>query len=149
MHTNLQTTVPATYPQAPIGKPFGAPESRAASPVPPPFTSARSRQALEARQARQAQWATLTLRQQWADEAWMRAHLHEAGIRVTDSREPATTSRLRLKLGRAGITPSEAREAVGGTLAEYLRMNPGLPLWAALALIVEACTRFTPTTAKS
>ena len=148
MHTNLQTTAPATYPQAPIGKPFGAPESRRPRHLLTASNEARARGRVRIEEQRR-EWATLTLRQQWADEAWMRAHLHEAGIRVTDSREPATVSRLRLKLGRAGITPSEAREAVGGTLAEYLRMNPGLPLWAALALIVEACTRFTPTTAKN
>lgn len=140
MHTNLQTTVPATYPQAPIGKPLGAPESRRSKHLLATSDEARARGRARIEEQRR-EWATLTLRQQWADEAWMRAHLQAAGIRVADDREPATVSRLRLKLGRAGITPSEAREAVGGTLGEYLRMNPGLPLWAALALIVEATGR--------
>lgn len=74
----------------------------------------------------------------------MRAHLHAAGIRVADSREPASVRRLRTKLGQAGITVTEAQEAVGATLCKYLRMNPRMPLWAALALIVEATGRFAP-----
>lgn len=91
-----------------------------------------------AKRANRAQWAALHLRQQWADGPWMRAHLRAAGVTVADDAEPATVPRLAAKLRQAGLTLTDARAAVGLTLAEYLRRNPDLPLWAALALVLEA-----------
>lgn len=97
-----------------------------------------------ARAAKRLGWSKLGLRQQWADEAWMRAHLATAGVRAPDSGEPATANRLRLLLRRAGVGNDEARTAVGVDMDEYLSLNPGLPLWAAVALVLEATGRFTP-----
>ena len=89
-----------------------------------------------------AKWATLDLRQDFADEAFMRNHIKAAGLRAPVRTEPATTSRLRTLLHRAGIHAPETNEAVGTTLSGYLKLNPSLPLWALLALVLEATGRF-------
>lgn len=90
-----------------------------------------------------AKWATLDLRQDFADEAFMRNHIKAAGLRAPVRTEPATQPRLRSLLHQAGVAAPEANEAVGTTLSGYLKLNPGLPLWAALALVLEATGRFT------
>ncbi len=89
-------------------------------------------------------WATLDLRQTFADESFMRGHLRAAGLVIRFNDEPATVSRLRSRLRKAGVTGTEARESLGTDLAGYLEMNPKLPLWAAVALVLEATGRFTP-----
>lgn len=73
----------------------------------------------------------------------MRAHLKAAEVRVGSANEPASVKRLRRKLTQAGVTLGAAQEAIGMTLCKYLRVNPRMPLWAALALILEADGRFT------
>lgn len=93
--------------------------------------------------AKREEWAALELRQDWADEGFMRAHLQAAGIRIPDNNEPATPARLGTMLRRAGVLGQEAQEAVGTTLAGFLGLNPKLPLWAASALVLEATGRFT------
>jgi hypothetical protein len=98
----------------------------------------------EARTVKRAAWATLDLRQHWADAAWLRAHLTAAGLRVTVSCEPATALRMKAKLRSIGIHSPEVQAAVGMSLTAYLKSNPRLPLWAALALVLEATGRFTP-----
>lgn len=95
-----------------------------------------------AKRTRRAHWATLRLRQQWADAPWMRAHLRAAGVSVADDAEPATVGRLRSKLRQAGITAADSQQAVGLPLSAYLRRNPDLPLWAAVALVCEADGRW-------
>lgn len=90
-----------------------------------------------------AKWSTLDLRQDFADEIFMRNHIKAAGLRSPIRTEPATQPRLRSLLHHAGVIASEANEAVGTTLSGYLKLNPGLPLWAALALVLEATGRFT------
>jgi hypothetical protein len=72
----------------------------------------------------------------------MRSHLRAAGISVKYSAEPATVSRLKSLLRKAGIRGPETGTAIGTDLAGYLKLNPALPLWAALALILEATGRF-------
>lgn len=119
----------ATHALTPSGKPFGAPESRAAR---------------AASQAKRQQWAALNLRQQWADEDFMRGHLRVAGIRITVNSEPATVKRVKAKLRKAGVDSPEAQASVGMSLAKWLAANPRLPLWAALALVLEGTGRFTP-----
>ena len=99
----------------------------------------------EVQQTRRAAWAALDLRQDWADEGWLRAHLTTAKLRVTVSVEPATVLRLKAKLRSIGIHSPEVQEAVGMTLAGFLKSNPRLPLWVALAMVLEATGRFTPT----
>ena len=119
----------ATHASIPSGKPFGAPESRAAR---------------AAAHAKRQQWAALNLRQQWADEDFMRGHLRVAGIRITVNSEPATVKRVKAKLRQAGVDSPEAQAAVGMSLAKWLAANPRLPLWAALALVLEGTGRFSP-----
>ena len=98
--------------------------------------------AAAALRSKRDRWASLKLRQEWADETFMRAHLKAAGIVVANNAEPATEDRLRLLLKRAGVKTHEARQAVGMSLQAYLVANPNLPLWAALALVLEATGRF-------
>lgn len=93
--------------------------------------------------AKRALWSTLNLRQTWADEALMRDHLRAAGIRVPSNQEPATVKRLRCLLRRAGLLEADVRDCVGTNLKGYLEKNPDLPLWAALALILEASGGYT------
>ena len=87
---------------------------------------------------------SLNLRQHWADEEWMRGHLRVAGILVTVSVEPATEARIKAKLHQVGVFAKEIKAATGMTVNKYLKSNPNLPLWAALALILESTGRFTP-----
>ena len=89
------------------------------------------------------QWASLNLRQTWADEAFMRDHLRAARLIVANNLEPATVKRLRSLLRRAGLRESDVRDCVGTNLTGYLEKNQNLPLWAALALILEASGGFT------
>jgi hypothetical protein len=93
--------------------------------------------------AKHALWASLSLRQQWADEGFMRDHLRAAGLRVSSDLEPATVNRLRSMLRKVGIHGPDVQDCVGTNLTGYLERNPGLPLWAALALILEASGGFT------
>ena len=90
-----------------------------------------------------AKWAALDLRQDFADETFMRNHIKAAGLRAPNCAEPASTSRLRTLLHHAGIDAPEANEAIGTTFSGYLKLNPNLPLWAALALALEATGQFT------
>lgn len=85
-----------------------------------------------------AEWATLDLRQEWADAAFMRKHLAAAGIRAPIKTEPATIGRIRTVLYRVGIRGEDIRKGVGCHLGVWLNHNQRLPLWAALALILEA-----------
>lgn len=103
----------------------------------------------EAHALKRAEWSTLTLRQTWADEAWMRAYLTSAGLRVKYSTEPATVPRLRSLLRRVGIQGPEFAAATGTNPAGYLSLNPGLPLWAAVALVLEASGTFAGATRAS
>ena len=86
---------------------------------------------------------SMGLRQTWADEAFMRQHIKAAGLRAPIHHKPATVTRLRSLLRRAGVSGVETAESVGVSLAGFLTMNTGLPLWAALALVLEAIGRFT------
>jgi hypothetical protein len=96
-------------------------------------------------QAKRQEWAALSLRQDWADASFMRAHLKEAGLVIGSNKEPATAARLRSLLFKAGVRGEEIKEAVGMSPQHFLDMNPNLPLWAAVALVLEATGRFTPT----
>jgi hypothetical protein len=63
-------------------------------------------------------------------------------LRVSDNIEPATVTRLRSLLRRAGVQGSETAASVGTDLVGFLMLNPLLPLWAAVALILESTGRF-------
>lgn len=112
-----------------------------------PLDPAARQQALtKARVSREQQrqhWASLELRQDWADEAWMLEHLKAAGVRVGSRQEPATVARMRAKLRGVGVLSGQIMEAVGMPLGRFLQKNPGLPLWAALALVLEALGTYT------
>jgi hypothetical protein len=129
--------------------------------TPHTFSASDSR-ALQARatavRAEKAQqWAELDLRQTFADEAFMRAHLRAAGLRINNSNEPATVPRLAVLLRRAGVEGQEVVQSIGpfwqtaagrsmgrdAVLFKFLTMNPRLPLWAAVALVLELTGRFT------
>lgn len=109
-----------------------------------PMTPEQRQQWQQDRALKRREWATLDLRQQWTDESWMRQHLNRAGVRIAHNSEPATPLRMYVKLHKAGVSRREAREAVGLTLKGFLEVNPRLPLWAAVALVLEATGRFNP-----
>lgn len=120
-------------------KTLGAKRDRAANLIP-----CNPAKLQEAKRAKQAAWATADLRQDWADAGWLRAHLTVARLRVGVSNEPASVGRMKAKLRSIGIQSTEIQEAVGMTLAEFLKANPRFPLWVALAMVLEATGRFTP-----
>jgi hypothetical protein len=74
----------------------------------------------------------------------MRQTLAEAGIRVGDRREPATAKRVKRLLWHAGISAHQIARAVGTTITGFLQKNPNLPLWAAIALILESSGDYFP-----
>lgn len=96
------------------------------------------------RLAMRHEWASLNLRQEWANTDFMRGHLRVAGVKVGASTEPATVQRMKAKLRAIGIHSPEVHEAVGMPLSRFLEVNPRLPLWAALALVLESLGTFTP-----
>lgn len=110
----------------------------------PAITPDAYRRGLDTQKQQKAAWATADLRQDWADAGWLRAHLTVARLRVSVSNEPATAARLKAKLRSIGIQSPEVQEAVGTTLAGFLKLNPRLPLWVSLAMVLEATGRFTP-----
>lgn len=112
--------------------------------LPKAFLGCDPKAGRKALEAKRATWAALELRQVWADESHMRGFLKMAGVRVNDSNEPATCSRLRSLLRRKAITGPETLDAVGTTIAGFLTLNQNLPLWAAVALILEATGRYGP-----
>jgi hypothetical protein len=109
-----------------------------------PFSDLSRAAAREALRSKREDWAELDLRQDFADEAWMKQHIKASGLRVPYWKEPATATRLRSLLHKAGINGTTTNEALGTTLGGYLELNPLLPLWAALALVIEATGLFTP-----
>lgn len=121
----------SSYPLTMTEKPL-EPENPGASNLRPRQFTAEERLRMQAeRAAKVAEWSKLTLRQTFADERWMRAHLSAAGMRFGSTVEPATEGRLRSKLRSAGVLSDRIRAAIGGDLDDFLRLNPGLPLWAA------------------
>lgn len=132
-------TVPTTHPAQSDGispqnsankKPFGS------------IPSGDIAAANEARRLQVAGWADLHLRQTFADEDWMKAQIKAAGLRSPNQMEPATVKRLRCLLKRAQVTGTETNDSLGTTLSGYLKLNPLLPLWAVLALVLEATGKF-------
>lgn len=104
----------------------------------PKGTAADRARGLATKAACRAAWARLPLRQHFADETHLRHQLRTAGIRVAVDYEPATATRMRRLLGRIGLHGEEVRAAVGVDLQRFLNLNPRLPLWAAVALVLEA-----------
>ena len=85
----------------------------------------------------------LHLRQDFADETFMPNGIKAVGLRSPNRVEPATDSRLRSMLTRAKVAGPEINASVGTNLGGFLALNPLLPLWAALALVLECVGRFT------
>ena len=142
---NLQSIHPLAIPLPLV---FSESKARTAAPngLSVAFNAGDLLAARKARQEKKAEWSKLSLRQDWADAAFMCDHLRAAGLRSPDISEPATVTRLRCLLRRAGVDGPEIMACVGSTLAGYLLRNPSLPLWAALALVLESTGRFTRAT---
>ncbi len=85
----------------------------------------------------------MNLRQEWADADFMRGHLKVADVRIGSASEPATVARMKTKLRAIGIQSPEIQDAIGVPLWRLLELNQKLPLWAALALVLESTGRFT------
>ena len=122
---------------------FEAQESSKVAPRTGRFFSAEDRIAgMALRQEKLAHWATLGTRQDFVDERFMRSILSAAKLVSPTRFEPATVSRLRSMLRKIDIQGVETKEAIGTSIEEFLVLNPNLPLWAAVALVLESTGRF-------
>jgi hypothetical protein len=113
--------------------------------------AAMRQEAKEKREANAQLWASMKLRQDFADEALMKSQFKKYEVRSPDSKEPATVERLAQQLRKAGVSGAEMKEGVGPewglpykkVLQKFLDMNTKdgaqLPLWAAFALVLELC----------
>lgn len=63
---------------------------------------------------------------------------------LLERQEPATEPRLRQVLRRAGVSGAEIVKSVGLSPEGFNSANPNLPLWAAVALVLESTGRFHP-----
>lgn len=116
---NLQIPHPVPTPWPTLCAPLSPPQTRREG-LPNRSLQLNSSAACEAYAVKRAEWATLTLRQTWADEAWMRTHLAAAGLRVVNSNEPATVARLRSLLRRVSIQGPAFEEANGTSTKGFL-----------------------------
>lgn len=69
-------------------------------------------QAQESRAQKLALWASLYLRQTFADENYMRQVLSRNKVMAPIATEPATTKRIRQLLRRTGLDGTSIKEAV-------------------------------------
>jgi hypothetical protein len=106
------------------------------------FTDADRLAGQQRRLEKIAAWSAMDTRQDFVDHRFMRGVLRAAGVRSPLVVEPATVQRLRLHLRRAGLQRAEVMEAVGTTIEGFLQLNPKLPLWAALAMVLEATGKY-------
>lgn len=92
--------------------------------------------------AKRAEWAANAhrLRQSFMDESFMRSMLVKHRIRIANDNEPATPQRLMQLCRRAGMTQAQFEVANGCSPERFLNLNPRLPLWAAVALTLEAAS---------
>ncbi len=104
----------------------------------------------EARKEKLASWQSLHLRQQWADEHFMRDTLVRYGVKAPNAQEPATAERVLQLCRRAGLTGADVSAAIGNlecrTIKEdvdkFIKMNDNerlgaMPLWAAVSMVLE------------
>jgi hypothetical protein len=106
------------------------------------FTDAERLAGQQRRLEKIAEWSLMDTRQDFVDHKFMRGILRAAGVRSPLVVEPATVQRLRLYLRRAGLQRTEIMETVGTTVEGFLELNPKLPLWAALSMILEATGKY-------
>ena len=137
----MLTSHPLPTPHRALSAPFNRETAASHSPG-NRFPSGDSDAARSAYRAKKAEWAKLPLRQDFADAVFMREHIKASGLRAPLTTEPATASRLRSLLARAGVRAPEIFDSVGKDLQGFLSANPVLPLWAALALVLESTGRF-------
>jgi hypothetical protein len=95
-----------------------------------------------ARAAKVELWKTLDTRQDFVDERYMRGVIRAAGLNAPARAEPATAKRLKTLLRRVGIQRLETLDAVGTSVEGYLKLNPNLPLWAALSAVLEGTGKY-------
>lgn len=106
------------------------------------FTDADRLAGQQRRLEKIAEWTAIEMRQDFVDHNFMRGILRAAGVRAPLTVEPATMPRLRLYLRRAGLQRAEIVETLGTTLEGFLTLNPKLPLWAAVAMVLEATGKY-------
>jgi hypothetical protein len=112
-----------------------------------PHRGTFNRQSLaSAAAAKRFEWAKLDLRQDWVDAAYMRETLVRCGIKIVNNAEPATVKRIRQLARRAGVIGLNAGMlgySQSGPLNEqdWLKRNPRMPLWAAVAHVLELSGR--------
>jgi hypothetical protein len=115
------------------------PHRRAPSTLTPEARERGRALAAETRKAQLAAWASNPPKQPPTAHlaSFMKAILSHYGIRLPES-EPATVSRLRQLLRRAGITQEMAQDAVGCRLGTYIRLNRDMALWWLVAATLES-----------
>lgn len=106
------------------------------------FTPEQVEMGKQRRLVKIAGWEKLDTRQTFADARYMRGILRAAGARSPLRVEPASAQGLKLHLRRAGLQRADIIETVGCTVEVFLEKNPKLPLWAALALVLEATGKY-------
>ena len=92
------------------------------------FTADELEAGRQTRADKLAKWAALNLRQDFADETFMRNQIKAAGLHSPNRMEPATVSRLRTMLTLAKVTGPEINASVSTNLDGFLALNPLLPL---------------------
>lgn len=105
------------------------------------FSYDELKKAREARRLKVAGWDDLKLCQDFLDEDWMKNQIKPAGLRTPKQNKPPTVSRLCAMLRRANTIGVEVRKGIGTNLTGYLKLNPQLPLCAALTLVMEAINK--------
>jgi hypothetical protein len=103
----------------------------------PQATPEQRAQARLARQTIKAAWPPVK-QPRSDDRDYLKRILNKHGISRIPEAEPATVRRLAKLIRRAGLTVSQAEEAVGLKLPVLIEKNPGHALWWLLATTLEA-----------
>lgn len=88
-------------------------------------------------------WVRLTRRWFRSDIQHLRDYLRCAGIRIANMEEPTTYPRLLQVLRRVGVSGADITKSVGLASEGFKTTVPNLPLWAAVALVLESLSEVT------
>lgn len=97
----------------------------------------------EARSKNRKAWVRLTRRWFRSDIQHLLDYLHRAGIRIANMQEPTTYPRLLQVLRRVGVSGADITKSVGLVSEGFKTTVPNLPLWAAVALVLESLSEVT------
>lgn len=97
----------------------------------------------EARSKNRNAWVRLTRRWFRSDIQHLRDYLRCAGIRIANMQEPTTYPRLLQVLRRVGVSGADITKSVGLVSEGFKTTVPNLPLWAAVALVLESLSEVT------